>query len=59
MSHQNPNSYFEGRDARNDNREKTVNPYPGMTNQWSWWLAGWNDRDIALARPISSSARGG
>lgn len=46
--HQPPPSYYSGRDTRNKDNEKSANPFTHMTSNWSWWMAGWNDADIAL-----------
>lgn len=41
------NCYEAGKLARDLGRDKT--PSPGLGGQRrSWWLAGWNDRDIEL-----------
>lgn len=38
--------YREGIEARDLNQTKNANPYPAITEQWAWWMAGWNDRDM-------------
>lgn len=42
-----PRAYFEGRKARESGQ---LNDAPGYLSPVlrSWWLAGWNDRDIEL-----------
>lgn len=42
--------YLVGRNARDMGREKAACPYSHMTCDGSWWLAGWNDRDIEVTR---------
>lgn len=42
------NTYCEGCSERQSGRGKTANPWPYMTEAWSWWLAGWNDRDMEI-----------
>ena len=44
-----PSPYYTGRNARGKGRAKT----PPATLTWAerhWWLGGWNDRDMEMAR---------
>ena len=44
-----PMSYYSGRASREAKNPKT----PPATLTWAerhWWLAGWNDRDMEMAR---------
>lgn len=34
---------------------KKLPPYPYMTNLWSFWLAGWNDTDMALSHETQTN----
>lgn len=40
--------YAEGRKSRASSAGKNANPWPHMTEAWSWWLAGWNDQDMEI-----------
>lgn len=40
--------YGEGKQNRESGAGKAANPWPYMTEAWSWWLAGWNDRDMEI-----------
>lgn len=42
-----PAAYYSGRKARKRKRGQCENPNPYMTGAWAWWLAGWNDEDMA------------
>ena len=44
-----PQSYFLGREARDEKTEKIVPPIYKGTDYW-WWLAGYNDRDMELSQ---------
>lgn len=43
-----PAAYYDGRTERQRNQPK-VPPYRPMTRLWAWWIAGWNDADIAAS----------
>ena len=45
-----PKAYFDGRNARETDRPKHAPAWLSRQGR-SWWLAGWNDRDIELSRP--------
>lgn len=44
----NPDPYNKGSIARTRRRHKSSCPYPAHTCDSSWWLAGWNDRDMEI-----------
>lgn len=41
-----PSPYNEGAHARALCLRKCDNPYARKSSAASWWLAGWNDKDI-------------
>jgi hypothetical protein len=43
-----PRPYYQGEKARLDGVGKLTNPNAYMQWAWSWWLAGWNDKDKEL-----------
>lgn len=43
-------SYLAGVEARKKRIHKNNCPYAWATQLWAWWLAGWNDEDIANAQ---------
>jgi hypothetical protein len=43
-----PREYYQGEKARLDGVGKLTNPNAYMQWAWSWWLAGWNDKDKEL-----------
>jgi hypothetical protein len=43
-----PRQYYLGVKARLDGVGKLTNPNAYMQWAWSWWLAGWNDKDKEL-----------
>lgn len=46
-----PNAYQEGRNARGWRSKKHAFPYGEHEMQLRhWWLAGWHDRDMELAK---------
>lgn len=40
--------YMEGKIARSSGKGQSANPWSYLTTAWSWWLAGWNDRDMEI-----------
>lgn len=42
-----PKAYWDGVEARNGQAAKSAPAWLSLTGR-SWWLAGWNDRDIEL-----------
>jgi len=55
--HQHPSAYQWGRDEREASVAKCACPYPYLSPNWAWWLAGWNDKDIEIEakaeRPVT------
>lgn len=49
------NWYHQGRRAHQEGHGKQFNPYARRSKQASWWLAGWNDRDIEVKNESVSS----
>lgn len=45
----NPDPYQKGQIARTRKRAKTACPYGAYTQDWAWWMAGWNDRGMEAA----------
>jgi hypothetical protein len=43
-------TYLAGSEARAKKIHKNNNPHAWATQLWAWWLAGWNDEDIAHAQ---------
>ena len=43
-----PGSYHLGRTQRQARAAKLACPYPFLSSDWAWWLAGWNDMDIEI-----------
>lgn len=44
-----PEAYQKGQVARTRSRAKKACPYEAYTQNWSWWMAGWNDQDMEVA----------
>lgn len=44
-----PRPYYQGRTARAANQCRLAQPYPEMTIDSAWWLAGWHDCDMELS----------
>jgi hypothetical protein len=45
-----PAAYYEGKEQRSKGLSQKGNPYRSVTNQWSWWQAGYNDKDIQMSK---------
>lgn len=56
-----PRPYYQGRTARAAGRCRLAQPYPEMTIDSAWWLAGWHDCDMELSdepknNPVAAAA---
>uniref|UniRef100_A0AAU6W2T9 Uncharacterized protein n=1 Tax=Pseudomonas phage Touem01 TaxID=3138548 RepID=A0AAU6W2T9_9VIRU len=40
--------YQHGERCRLAGAPKDKNPHVRMSQAWAWWMAGWNDQDIAI-----------